>query len=197
MAPNTPLYGLLLAGGESVRMGSPKHSLNYHGVPELERMHQLLSAHCVSVYIGCREEQLVNLPETYLPICDLPPFAGNGPIGSILSAWTVFPDVDWLVAGCDYPFFHQSAIGQLLSASADESWSGFVNASTGSPEPLLGIYRTPLRATLFEAFRDGARSLRAILESLPVNAATPADPQWIRSVDTLDAYRKTLQTINA
>ncbi|HRI40659.1 MAG TPA: NTP transferase domain-containing protein, partial [Bacteroidia bacterium] len=83
MHQNTPLYGLVLAGGESRRMGSAKAALEYHGLPESDRMVDLLRRSCTSVYVGCREDQLSSLPEHQLPISDLPRFAGNGPIGSL------------------------------------------------------------------------------------------------------------------
>lgn len=176
-------------------MGADKPTLRYHGMPELERMRELLETGCTSVYIGCREDQLEILTEHQRPISDLPPFAGHGPIGSLLSAWTVFPDVDWLVTGCDYPYFDRHALGQLLEADPSRAWSGFYNQENDSPEPLLGIYRQAMRAELFRAFHAGEHSLRRILQSLQVVAAPPADPRWIRSVDTRDAYLQTMQDL--
>jgi molybdopterin-guanine dinucleotide biosynthesis protein A len=194
----TPLYGLILAGGESRRMGSPKVALHYHGVSELERMHRLLSDACAGVYVGCREDQLATLPEDYRPVSDLPAFAGNGPIGSLLSAWTVFPDVDWLVIGCDYPCFGADALGQLLQAYPESpNWTGFCDPASGKPEPLLGIYRQPVRPEVFRAFDQGERSLRRILEQMGLPMLIPQDRRWIHSVDTPEDYRQTLQSLQA
>ena len=197
MHQNTPLYGLVLAGGESRRMGSAKAALEYHGLPESDRMVDLLRRSCTSVYVGCREDQLSSLPEHHLPISDLPRFAGNGPIGSLLSAWTVFPDVDWFVVGCDYPFFGVPAVEYLLQADASEGWSGFHNNETQEPEPLLGIYRQSLQETLFQYFEKGGRSLRKFLHSLEQDPLLPEDPRWIRSIDTREDYLLTLQTLRS
>jgi len=197
MHQNTPLYGLVLAGGESRRMGSAKAALEYHGLPESDRMVDLLRRSCTSVYVGCREDQLSSLPEHHLPNSDLPRFAGNGPIGSLLSAWTVFPDVDWFVVGCDYPFFGVPAVEYLLQADASEGWSGFHNNETQEPEPLLGIYRQSLQETLFQYFEKGGRSLRKFLHSLEQDPHLPEDPRWIRSIDTREDYLLTLQTLRS
>ena len=197
MPQNTPLYGLVLTGGESRRMGCAKDALEYHGLPESDRLVKLLSRYCTSVYVGCREDQLNNLPEDQLPISDLSRFAGNGPIGSLLSAWTVFPDVDWFVVGCDYPFFGAAAVEYLLQADAPKDWSGFHNNETQEPEPLLGIYRQSLREALFYYFEKGGRSLRKFLHTLEQDPLLPEDPRWIRSIDTREDYLLTLQTLRS
>lgn len=49
-----PLYGLVLAGGESHRMGRPKERISYHGEPEYLRMLRLLAAVGLPAYLSVR-----------------------------------------------------------------------------------------------------------------------------------------------
>ncbi|MCB0529955.1 MAG: NTP transferase domain-containing protein, partial [Saprospiraceae bacterium] len=43
------LYGLVLAGGESRRMGTPKSLISYHGMPQYRHAATLLGAYCSKI----------------------------------------------------------------------------------------------------------------------------------------------------
>ena len=75
------LYGLVLAGGKSLRMGTDKSLLNYHGKSQREVMFDMLSGYCSVVYLSVNQNQ-----NTYLPhIIDETEAAG--PLGGIVSAF--------------------------------------------------------------------------------------------------------------
>ncbi|HXO65108.1 MAG TPA: NTP transferase domain-containing protein, partial [Steroidobacteraceae bacterium] len=53
-----PVYGLVLAGGRSTRMGRDKAALAYGGgTPQLERAMALLSPHVERAFVSVRAEQ--------------------------------------------------------------------------------------------------------------------------------------------
>jgi molybdopterin-guanine dinucleotide biosynthesis protein A len=54
---DAPLYGLVLAGGRSSRMGRDKAALRYEGQTQLERAMALLSAHVARAYVSVRPDQ--------------------------------------------------------------------------------------------------------------------------------------------
>ena len=56
-----PLFGLVLAGGKSQRMGEDKGLINYHGKIQREYMADLLDDICEETFISCRPEQAAEI----------------------------------------------------------------------------------------------------------------------------------------
>ena len=110
------LYGLILAGGFSRRMGKDKSLLNYHGKPQIEYVHNLLQELCDKVFLSKRIDQPSY--KTTPSINDVEPFLNKGPLGGILSAMKSFSDVSWLVLACDLPFVTKETL-QTLKLDTD------------------------------------------------------------------------------
>ena len=105
------LFGLILAGGHSQRMGQDKSALSYHGKPQAEHVRDLLKNVCAEIFISARPGQLAyDMPV----IEDVPPFVDIGPLGGILSAMTTHPGVSWLVMACDLPFADEKTLCYLI-----------------------------------------------------------------------------------
>src|SRR5262245_35426130 len=108
-----PLYGLILAGGASKRMGTDKALLAYRGQPQLERSFQLLNTICEHTYVSVRADQSNEPMRAKLPqIVDTLP--AIGPLAGIASALLKHQDVAWLVVACDLPFLSRDAILHLV-----------------------------------------------------------------------------------
>ena len=107
---HTDVYGLVLAGGRSVRMGSDKGLMDYKGKPQREYLFELLSKVCERVFTSCRSEQ--NVPLSLNPITDK--FDYEGPINGILSGIQTHPDMAWLIVAVDMPFVDLPTIQCLL-----------------------------------------------------------------------------------
>ena len=82
------LKGLVLAGGESTRMGSDKGQMDYHGMPQREYLLRLLKAHTSEAYISCRPGQI---NDSIIPVIE-DVYQDLGPFGGILSAFKSDPD---------------------------------------------------------------------------------------------------------
>ncbi|MEZ4985560.1 MAG: NTP transferase domain-containing protein [Saprospiraceae bacterium] len=151
-AARPPLYGLVLAGGKSQRMGIDKGSIAYRGqLPQREYVAQLMRTACKEVFYSIRPGQ-ENAPDG---LCIEDTFAGLGPYGAILSAFREYPDVAWLVIACDLPFLDENTLQQL---TANRSFSSvataFHNADTGCTEPFdyhLGTSSLPADVGIFSA----------------------------------------------
>ncbi len=57
MKAKAEVYGLVLAGGRSTRMGFDKGLIRYHEIPHRQYLYELLSKFCAKTFIGAREEQ--------------------------------------------------------------------------------------------------------------------------------------------
>ena len=133
------LYGLVLSGGKSTRMGTDKGLIEYHGVPQREYLYNLLSQVCENTFISLREEQEDELPAAMKTIVDLNEF--KGPYNGLLSAHKKYPDVAWLVLACDLPLMDLDALKELISQrdSVKEA-TAFALKENPLPEPLCAIW---------------------------------------------------------
>ena len=124
---------LLIAGGLSTRMGSPKHLLLFpDGKPlyqhTLEHLHYAYPF-AETLYISLREKsqwESLNAAVSksgllrVQPIYDGaigPGLTSNpsiGPAAGLLSAYAFSPTTTWLVAGFDYPLLTAGALQELL-----------------------------------------------------------------------------------
>src|SRR5690606_10056537 len=80
-----PLFGLVLAGGASTRMGRDKAALAYHGRSQLEWTFDLASEVCAATFVSVRPDQRDEpTRKTFPQVVDLQP--GIGPIAGISAA---------------------------------------------------------------------------------------------------------------
>jgi molybdopterin-guanine dinucleotide biosynthesis protein A len=109
MTAPEPVWGLVLAGGESKRMGSDKALLKQDGETQLSRAIGLLESHVDRVFVSTRADQADD-PERskFAQIIDR--YDDMGPVAGILSAMDSNDDVSWLVLACDLPNIDDTTI---------------------------------------------------------------------------------------
>src|SRR6185295_9787276 len=108
MSTPSPASGFILAGGQSVRLGRDKATLDWHGRSLLDHMVNLMSSVCESVQVVGRG----NLP-------DLHP--GLGPIGGIFTALSSSTTDLNLIVGVDLPLLTSRFLNYLRSRSESSS----------------------------------------------------------------------------
>lgn len=176
------MYGLILAGGQSSRMGHPKSLISYHGKPQYLFLQELLGHFCEAVYISCKQEQ-----EHWFSPCptlsDNTLYGDIGPMGGVLSAFDVY-DGPWLVVGCDYPYLKAEDLEWLLRwRNPDAMAAVFEHPESKMPEPLIGVYEYGAGARLHAFQADGGQSLRRFLGLEQVEKVAPLSMDCLRSVD--------------
>lgn len=133
------LYGLVLSGGKSTRMGTDKSLIEYHGVPQREHLYHLLGKVCEQTFISLRQEQEAKTPFGFATIADEDKF--RGPFNGILSAHSRHEEVAWLVLACDLPLIDLPALEQLIKERDPEKLAtAFANEEDPLPEPLCAIW---------------------------------------------------------
>jgi len=190
MKPNKakPLYGLVLGGGLSSRMGKDKGHLNYHGQPQRDYVFKLLEKFCDRVYYSANA-QAISDNNT---IKDAYPF--QGPLNGILSAFKFQSDVAWLTVPIDMPFVDESII-QFLIDHRDVSRVAtcFYDAEGKLPDPLLTVWE-PHSANLLKAFyEEGKISPREFLRTSNTQLLHTPDKRALKNVNTpndLDEFLK-------
>jgi molybdopterin-guanine dinucleotide biosynthesis protein MobB len=108
----TPVWGCVLIGGQSSRMGSPKHLLQQGGKTWLEWAVKKLQPKVETVVLsgsGLLPESLRDLNR----VPDAPGLAG--PLAGILALMRWHPRVSWLVTACDLPDVQPESLDWLLA----------------------------------------------------------------------------------
>ena len=145
-----PLYGLLLAGGRSTRMGRDKASmvLGADGLNQAQRGIQALARVCDKTFLSLREGQTV--PEGCEGIETVRDKPGlGGPLAGILAAFEREPNAAWIVMACDLPFVTPEVLENLVSARREDlAFRAYASSSDGLPEPLCAIYEPAARVIL-------------------------------------------------
>ena len=165
---NTPLFGLVLSGGESTRMNQDKGSLNYHGITQTEYEYQLLKQVCSEVYVSCKKEQAhANHLKQFPHIHDR--YLGHGPLGAILSDMSYHRQAAWIVLACDIPKISLNVVETLI-ADRDEKMMAtvFYNQDEKRFEPLAALYETHSFHPLFNLMADGKSCPKKLFYNFPI-----------------------------
>ncbi|MGS2760644.1 molybdenum cofactor guanylyltransferase [Sinomicrobium sp. M5D2P9] len=189
-----PLYGLVLGGGESSRMGRNKALLRYHDQPQFAHVAQLLDVFCDRVVISSNTA----LPEKYIKNRTLLPdeadYTGCGPLSGVLTAIRHFPGKSFFVLGCDYPALARGDMEQLYKERSPEYDAVcFYHPESRIAEPLITIYEAGCLQDLHLFYRDGGKSLRRFLEGKKMKKVTAANPQALKSYDTPEDFNAFIQ----
>jgi molybdopterin-guanine dinucleotide biosynthesis protein A len=191
MGTHDPVWGLVLAGGESRRMGSDKALLKRHGHTQLSRTVGLLERHVERTFVSARTEQAAEPERSRFPqIVDR--YSGIGPVAGILSALQEQQNTSWLVLACDLPNVDDRTIEFLLRhRSPDHPFTAFRSSSDELPEPLCAIYRPESRAIVEEFVQNGVICPRKILIRSDTHLLQQPDPSALDNVNTPDDLIRT------
>jgi molybdopterin-guanine dinucleotide biosynthesis protein MobB len=190
-----PLYGLILAGGKSTRMGQDKAALNYHGVGQIDHTHKLLRNFTKHAFVSCRKEQEF-LPHLkyHLQIHDR--IFQMGPSGGIISAMLEHKHAAWLVVACDLPFLDEETIETLIKKRNPFKVATCYKSSRNDfPEPLCAIYEPKARETFFQYFSLDKTCPRKVLINSNTKKIKLDKNEALANINTPMEYQKAREQI--
>jgi molybdopterin-guanine dinucleotide biosynthesis protein A len=187
-----PLFGLVLAGGKSRRMGRDKALLDHNGQSQLAFAVHLLDEHVDQVFVSTRAEQRDESERRqFAQIIDH--YEGIGPVAGILSAMDEHPHADWLVVACDLPNIDASTIRELLQhRTCEHPFVAFASSHDGLPEPLCALYLDGSEALLRKFVEDGLHCPRKMLIRSSTLLLKQPDPRALDNVNTVDDLRSSV-----
>jgi molybdopterin-guanine dinucleotide biosynthesis protein A len=185
------VYGLVLAGGQSKRMGRDKALLRVGGETQLNRAVSLLEPLLDRVFVSTRVDQQ-DEPERrkFDQIVDR--YQELGPLAGILSAMENYPDKDWLVLACDLPHVDTHTIQHLLDSRLREHpFTAYKSSYDGLPEPLCAFYAAGSLPILKEFADDGIICPRKILIRSDTQLLDLVNPESLDNINTPEDLEKT------
>jgi len=183
--------GVVLAGGQSRRFGSPKAFATIDGEYFYERICRLLAELCNDVIIVTREELLLQFPKHMNVITDCDEYKGNGPLSGIYSAMKQEQAERYLVLPCDMPFLTVSAIKKLVDAASSDTANLDAVFSITLEEvyhPLVSIWPYNMKQQIKQVLEKKQYSVMKLLANAKV--------VWLNGEVLFDNAQFILQNIN-
>lgn len=174
-----PVSGIILAGGQSRRMGRDKALIDFQGQP--------IIAHVINTLRALTNDVAVvsNRSEVYGPlggplgarvVADYDPPCG--PLGGIAAGLQAMKSELAIVVACDMPFLNVALLHWLIDQAADYD---VVVPQTGAEyEPLHAIYRRTCTSPIVQRIEQGDR--RVISFFADVRLRTIEEAAW-RAID--------------
>jgi molybdopterin-guanine dinucleotide biosynthesis protein A len=185
---------ILLAGGESRRMGRSKAWLEFGGRPLLSILaERLLSRFPEGVIVAGPGQEL---PETPVPVLrDEHP--GEGPVAGLAVGLRAVPHPLAFVVSCDVPFLNLDVAEYLANVAA--CYDLAVPEWEGRRHPLQAVYRTSVQPVLAQQLSGGRRRLMEVLDLVrtvvvPESELRALDPEGrsFFNMNTPEDYRRAL-----
>ncbi|MEP7201998.1 MAG: NTP transferase domain-containing protein [Ilumatobacteraceae bacterium] len=148
---------VVLAGGRSSRMGTPKAALEWHGSTLLYRTTALL-ARTVNgpvLVVAAPGQELPDLPSGVRVVED--PIEGLGPMRGIATGLSAVADEvpTAFVCSTDLPFLHPAFVRRVLREFANIDTDVVLPTARGFRQPLAAAYRTKLGGLIADLAAGG------------------------------------------
>jgi molybdopterin-guanine dinucleotide biosynthesis protein A len=194
---NTPLYGLVLAGGRSTRMQRDKAAIEYRpGESQLDAAFRLLVPRVTRAFISVRADQRTDPARAvHSQIVDRGDV--EGPIAGITAALAEHPGAAWLVLACDLPFLDARTLDTLIEArDRDGDATAFKSSHDGLPEPLCAIYEPRAGASIATYLETGRNCPRKYLINARTRLLEQPNPRALDNVNTGAEYGAAMSAIH-
>jgi molybdopterin converting factor subunit 1 len=193
---SAPLYGLVLAGGRSSRMGQDKAALRVGGRTQLEQAMALLAPHVARAFVSVRKDQRADpLRARFEQIEDTR--EDLGPIAGIIAAQERYPECAWLVLACDLPLLDAATLEHLLRARAPERLAtAFRSSHDRLPEPLCAVYEPASRGALAAYVARGQNCPRKFLMGADVQLIDEPNARALDNANTPGEYASAMSTLD-
>ncbi|KAF3002543.1 hypothetical protein E8E13_007462 [Curvularia kusanoi] len=197
---------LILAGGQSSRMGTPKHLLPLPSTMQPLYQHLIRVVHAAApetevIYLSIADSSKLddtlrsgtytlstNAGPTNIKLVKIPDRSPRdiGPAAGLLAAHRYDPDANWLVVACDFPLLEPAALQQLKMAF-EEPVTCFTNKQ-GFCEPFLAIWSPHALQSLSESVDTGRTGPSYTVKHLGGKVILPKEDEWLLNTNTPEEW---------
>lgn len=188
--------GVILAGGQSRRMGQDKALLPVAGKPLIMNQVDAMLPHVARLWLVSNRSLVLDLPESVHLLVDA--LAGSeGPLSGLLSALqSTHADYLWL-SSCDSFGFGWQQAEPMLRQLQQENAEIVYWQQDSKAQPLLAVLKVAgLWANLEAYLQAGQRSVLGWYATVNAQAWVSAQPV-VANINTPDDYRRLLESIHA
>ena len=167
----TPIAAFILAGGESLRMGTNKALLELGGVPLIVRTARLVESAAI-------EPTIVGSPEVYTRLrlhAIRDDWPGAGPLGGIATALRA-SEWSWnLIVACDLPYLTKPWLEHLIHRAKLSRADVVLPLNDAGAEPLCAMYNKSSESAIWLALDRGVRKVTDGLAGLHAEHIEPRE----------------------
>ncbi|WP_162800339.1 molybdenum cofactor guanylyltransferase [Oceanobacillus zhaokaii] len=184
--------GVILAGGQSRRFGSPKAFAKREGNSFYTYSAKALESYTSKLVLVTNPKLSPVFSQegfTGEIISDCTEYAGQGPLAGIYSAMEKY-SADWyIVSPIDVPFIDQAVI-ELLLSNIEPNVDAVIPVVAGKKQPLIALYHHNVKGLIKSKLDRGLRSVEKVLEDLNVHYLSIKDEQAFINVNSQVDYEK-------
>ena len=179
---------IVMAGGDSHRMGADKSMLEIEGRPMIEVVCEQLANHFGQILISANDTDRFAFLG-YDVVADKVP--GQGPLMGIASALHASANDLNLVVACDIPHIESAFIKKML-AEAGNSEVDIVMPVSGQDkyEPLFAVYRKSAIEAMDKVLSSGGRKIADVFALCRVKYIALDDAEWLTNINTMAEYEE-------
>ena len=153
------MFGLILCGGKSSRMGTDKGLLKLEAKTWAQTAVDNLMELNIPVKLSVNNDQYAAYASAF-PVSDLivddDSLSIRGPLQGLLSVHLKNPASPIFLLACDMPLMETSVLKELLRHYNDNATAdAFVFTNDNEPEPLCGIYNVKGLASVLNIYKSG------------------------------------------
>jgi molybdenum cofactor guanylyltransferase len=178
----TPLAAILLAGGQSRRMGRTKAELLIDGETLLDRTVRILGEITSEIVVVLAADARQPRPIR----CVRDRRAGRGPLEGLAAGLKVVRAEIVLVLPCDLPRLHVASLLELREHLGDGG--GCCPILEGIPRPLPGVFRRTMAGRIDELLAQNRLALQGLLTP-EIRSYEPSDPLAFAGANTPEEWQ--------
>ena len=193
MSPKPPLGAVVLAGGRSSRMGTPKAELDWFGSPLVYRTASILARIAAPlVVVRAPDQALPDLPEGTLVVAD--EAEGLGPLQGMAAGMRAVEAVGVdteavFVSSTDVPMLHPAFVRSVAAGLEDADVA--LPVVDGHNHPLSSVYRLSLLAKVEKLLAENRLRPAFVWEDGEVRRLGEGDlahPESVTNVNTPEEF---------
>lgn len=180
---------IILAGGESRRMGQSKPLIELNGISSIDKVLEAIMPAVDQTVIITNEQDL----ETMLSrqsakvevLLDLPEYRGDGPLAGLYTGMNAIPSQIYFVCAADMPLLEVSYFLKLRQCiqqlSNSEDFDAFIPLESVECIPFAGAYRCGVKDIFRKSLENKQRSWKVAAKQL--NIFSIPETTWRTWVD--------------
>lgn len=182
--------GIILAGGESTRMGTDKSILSYKNKAfiqySIEAIRNLVDE--IIIVSNTEKHDIFNLKR----VPDL--IKESGPLAGIHSGLHHSKTESNIIITCDVPQINQTVL-ELLIDPKNEAFDIIQLRSENKNMPLIAMYKKSCNKYLLNALERGERRVSGVLKNLNVKTITVSktDEKYLKNINTPTEFTDELE----
>jgi molybdopterin-guanine dinucleotide biosynthesis protein A len=186
MSPD--VYGILLAGGKSSRMGTNKALLPVQGIPLIERIVKTMRFYCREIIVVTDDVSTFPFLSNVKFVSDIYP--GKGPLAGIHAGLSAIPEGSYgFIMACDMPVISDSLFKQMLKQIPGP------DAVICPGQPFHAFYHQRMTSIVEKYIQENHLRMDSFLDRIQTLTIDPVETYCFINLNTPEEYERYLRSL--